>query len=63
MISRDSLLFSYQIRRPRQGVSLATARHSVGEQQSVLALQDVTDQRHPNLVKHRSLVGILVKHI
>ena len=47
----------------QHGVGLATARHTVGEQQPVLALEDITDQRQAHLVKDRGLGGVFIKHI
>ena len=45
------------------GVSLAAPSHSVGEQQSILALEQIIDQGQTNLVEDVALAGFLIEHI
>ena len=47
----------------QHGVGLATPRHAVGEEQTVLPVEKIADQRKANLVEDSTLGGVFIKHI
>ena len=47
----------------QHGVGLPAARHTVGEEKAVFALQDIAHQGQPHLVEDRALGGVFIKHI
>ena len=48
---------------PLHCVGLPTASHSVCEEETILSLEQITDQRKTDFIKDISLSGILIKHV
>ena len=50
------------LKRALHGVRLPAARHPVGEEQPVLALQQVLDEGQAHTLKHIRLAGVLAEN-